>query len=113
MNSIKYNKLIRDKIPEIIEKDGKQCVVEIMDEQQYLKKLVEKLQEETKEFIFEFDNQNHEQAIKELADLEEVILSIVNTIGLDNQGFEKIRLAKKNKNGGFEKRLLLKEVIEE
>lgn len=46
MKSIKYDKLIRDKIPEIIEKSGKKCVVEVMDDETYMDKLSAKLKEE-------------------------------------------------------------------
>lgn len=113
MSTKLYNKLIRDKIPEIIEKAGKQCEIEVLDDKQYLEKLVEKLQEELGEFLVEFNSENDENAIKELADLQEVIYAIVRAIGLDIAAFEKIRESKVSKNGAFEKKLLLKHVIEE
>lgn len=113
MKSIKYDKLIRDKIPEIIEKSGKKCVVEVMDDETYIDKLSAKLKEELAEVETELKNNNDEAAIKELADLQEVILAIVDAIGVDRESFEMIRKSKVASNGAFEKKLLLKEVIEE
>lgn len=113
MKSIKYDKLIRDKIPEIIEKSGKKCVVEVMDDETYMDKLSAKLKEELAEVETELKNNNDEAAIKELADLQEVILAIVDAIGGDRESFERIRKSKVASNGAFEKKLLLKEVIEE
>lgn len=113
MKSIKYDKLIRDKIPEIIEKSGKKCVVEVMDDETYMDKLSAKLKEEFAEVETELKNSNDEAAIKELADLQEVILAIVDAIGVDRESFERIRKSKVASNGAFEKKLLLKEVIEE
>lgn len=113
MKKIKYDKLIRDKIPEIIEKSGKTCVVEVMDDETYMDKLSAKLKEELAEVETELKNNNDEAAIKELADLQEVILAIVDAIGVDRESFERIRKSKVVSNGAFEKKLLLKEVIEE
>lgn len=45
MKTIKYDKLVRDKIPEIIEKSGKKCVVEVMDKETYIQYLDRKLNE--------------------------------------------------------------------
>ena len=50
MKTIKYNKLVRDKIPEIIEKSGKKCVVEVMDKETYIQYLDRKLNEELAEY---------------------------------------------------------------
>lgn len=113
MKSIKYDKLIRDKIPEIIEKSGKKCIVEVMDDETYIDKLSAKLKEELAEVETELKNNNDEAASKELADLQEVILAIVDAIGVDRESFERIRKSKVARNGAFEKKLLLKEVIEE
>ncbi len=110
MSTIKYNKLIRDNIPSIIEASGKQCVVEVMDDQQYAAKLAEKLSEELGEFLAEFKAENDEKAIAELADMAEVILAIVDLIGVSREGFESIRRAKVTTNGAFTKKLLLTEV---
>lgn len=108
-----YNKLIRDNIPQIMKTAGKAFEVEIMDDEQYLGKLVEKLQEEMGEFLAEFNAENGENAIEELADIQEVLYAIINAVGMDIPMFERIRVAKATKNGAFEKKLLLKHVIEE
>lgn len=62
----KYNKLVRDRIPEIIESSGRTCVTEILSDEDYLRMLDVKLDEELAEY---HDDQN----IEELADLMEVI----------------------------------------
>lgn len=107
-----YNKLVRDNIPEIIKNDGKIAHFKKMDMEEYADKLLEKLHEEVNEFSSCFANQNDEEAVKELADVEEVIFAILNLIGVEQTSFEKIRDAKRTKNGGFEKRLLLESVEE-
>ena len=61
-----YNKLIRDKIPEIIEASGKTCETEILSDEEYLQRLDKKLDEELAEY-------HQEQNIEELADLLEVL----------------------------------------
>lgn len=62
MKTIKYDKLVRDKIPEIIEKSGKKCVVEVMDKEIYIQYLDRKLNEELAEY-------QSDKSIEELADL--------------------------------------------
>ena len=62
----KYNKLVRDRIPEIIESSGRSCVTEILSDEDYLKMLDAKLDEELAEY-------HADQNIEELADLMEVI----------------------------------------
>lgn len=51
MSVIKYNKLVRDKISEIIEKSGKKAIVEVLDEHTYKKLMDEKIQEELQEYL--------------------------------------------------------------
>lgn len=97
-----FNKLIRDKIPEIIEAEGRRCVTEVLSEKDYLDHLNKKLLEEVNEYL-------ESQDIEELADLEEVLLTILDARHVDHESFEKIRLDKVEKRGAFKKRLLLKE----
>lgn len=101
-----YNKLIRDKIPEIIEKSGKKCTVEVMDNETYIKYLDAKLNEELAEY-------QADKSIEELADLLEVMQAVAVARGYSVEELEKVRKEKADKRGGFEKRLLLKEVIED
>ncbi|MFR8711864.1 MAG: nucleoside triphosphate pyrophosphohydrolase [Anaerotignum lactatifermentans] len=62
MEAKSYHKLVRDRIPEIIESDGKQCVCEVLSSEEYLALLDEKLQEELNEY-------EKSKSLKELADL--------------------------------------------
>lgn len=103
---IKYDKLIRDKIPEIIKESGKKCTVEIMDNDTYIKYLDAKLNEELAEYQVD-------KSLEELADLLEVMYSVVIARGYSVEKLEKVRKEKADKRGGFKKRLLLKEVSED
>lgn len=102
---IKYNKLVRDRIPEIIEASGKSCVTEILSDEDYLKMLDAKLDEELAEY-------HKDQNVEELADLLEVIRACAVARGSSVEELELVRAEKAAKRGGFEKRLLLKEVVE-
>ena len=103
---IKYDKLVRDRIPEIITAAGKTCVTETLSDEAYLLKLDAKLDEELAEY-------HADQNIEELADLLEVILACAAARGSSAEELERIRAEKAEKRGGFEKKLLLKAVIEE
>lgn len=102
----KYNKLVRDRIPEIIEKSGMRPVVETLDDEAYKKYLHEKLGEEMQEYL-ESDN------VDELADLVEVIYALLDYKGMSINNFEELRKKKAVERGAFSRRLLLKEVVEE
>ena len=100
-----YNKLIRDKIPEIIEAAGKQCRVEVMNEEEFIDALDQKLDEELAEY-------QADKSLEELADLLEVVYAVVVARGYSVEELESVRKEKAEKRGGFEKRLRLKGVIE-
>jgi predicted house-cleaning noncanonical NTP pyrophosphatase (MazG superfamily) len=100
---IKYDKLIRDRIPEIIESKGKKAVVEILDNDSYLEYLDKKLGEELNEYL-------ESGSIEELADLVEVVYALLDAKDVSLEEFEKMRLAKAQERGAFKKKLLLKEV---
>lgn len=95
-----YNKLIRDRIPEIIEASGKKANIEIMDDSDYLKALNSKLQEELDEY-------NEDQDVNELADLIEVAYAIIEHKGISIEEFEQLRLKKQEERGGFKDKLFL------
>ena len=103
--TIQYNKLVRDRIPEIIEKSGKSCTAEILSDEEYLKMIDAKLDEELAEY-------HKDQNIEELADLMEVIYAAAKARGYSLEELEQVRAAKAEKRGAFDKRILLKEVIE-
>ena len=106
MNKLQYNKLVRDKIPEIIVASGKTCSTEVLSDNDYLKMLDAKLGEELAEY-------HKDQNIEELADLLEVIRACAVARGYSIEDLEQVRAEKATKRGGFEKKILLKEVREE
>lgn len=106
MKKLQYNKLVRDKIPEIIDASGKTCRTEVLPDDEYLKMLDAKLDEELAEY-------HKDQNIEELADLTEVIYAVAKARGYTLEELEQVRAEKAAKRGGFEKKILLKEVVEE
>ena len=102
---MKYNKLVRDRIPEIIEASGKSCVTEILSDEAYLRLLDAKLDEELAEY-------HSDQNIEELADLLEVIYAAAMARRYTLEQLETVRAEKAPKRGAFTKKILLKEVIE-
>lgn len=98
-----YNKLIRDKIPQIIEDNGKKAIIEEASGPEYLGLLNAKLGEELREYL-------DSQEVEELADLVEVVYAILDYKGVSRQEFESIRKQKVEERGAFRDRLLLKEV---
>ena len=98
----KYNKLVRDKIPDIIEAQGKKCKLYIATGTDYHNRLKDKLLEEAKEF---FEN----PCVEELADVQEVLDTLVYIHRWD---LTKARLKKTVERGGFWRRYILEEVQE-
>lgn len=100
-----YNKLVRDRIPEIIEASGCTCVTEVLSDEEYLRMIDIKLDEELEEY-------HKDQNIEELADLLEVIYAAAGARGYSKEQLEAVRAEKAEKRGGFEQKILLKEVID-
>ena len=100
-----YNKLVRDRIPEIIEASGNTCITEILSDEEYLKMIDAKFDEELAEY-------HKDQNIEELADMLEVIYAAAVDRGYSIEELEKVRVEKAEKRGGFSKKILLKEVEE-
>lgn len=97
----KYNKLVRDKIPEIIRASGEKPKTRILkSDKDYLEALINKLIEESKEV-------EENPSSEELADVLEVLLNIGRAIGLTYEDIETIRQAKEKSRGGFDKRIFL------
>ena len=103
MKTIKYHKLVRDKIPELIEKEGKQSVCSVLSDEAYLEFLDQKLSEELEEYL-------EDKSMEELADLLEVMMAVAKARGSSIEEVERIRQQKADKRGGFEKKILLEEV---
>ena len=106
MSTIKYNKLVRNRIPEIIEASGKKCACSTLSDEEYLAMLDAKLNEELAEY-------QESKSMEELADLLEVIRAVAVARGSSIEEVEVIRREKAAKRGGFEKKILLTEVITE
>ncbi len=102
---MKYNKLVRDKIPEIIKEAGEIPLTHIANEEEYWKKLKEKLKEEVDEFLEESNEE-------ELSDILEVISTICDFKNIDKKELESLRQNKAEKRGGFKKKIILDEVKE-
>lgn len=100
---MQYHKLVRDRIPEIIEADGKTCTWETLSEEAYLQLLDEKLNEELAEY-------QESKSLEELADLLEVMQAVVRARGWTSEQLEQLRADKAARRGGFEKRILLTSV---
>lgn len=101
-----YNKLVRDKIPEIIEADNHVCDIEILSDEAYLQMVDAKLDEELAEY-------HKDQNLEELADLLEVIYAATKARGYSVEELEALRQQKAEKRGAFEKKILLKTVSDQ
>lgn len=100
-----YNKLVRDKIPDIIKAEGKIVKTRRLSNEEYKAELNKKLQEEMKEYL-------EDNNIEELADIIEVIYGILNSMDVSIEEFEKIRKEKVNKRGAFQSKIFLEEAEE-
>ncbi len=100
---MKYCKLVRDRIPEIIEANGQTCVTRILSDEEYIDMVDAKLDEELAEY-------HRDQNLEELADLLEVIYAAAEARGWSRDRLEQLRADKAAARGAFRKRLLLLEV---
>lgn len=102
---MKYYKLVRDRIPEIIEGKGKACITETLPDDQYLEMIDKKLDEELAEY-------HADKNLEELADLIEVIYAAAKARGYTLEELESTRVKKAAERGAFDEKILLLEVIE-
>ncbi len=100
---MKYNKLVRDKIPEIIKQDNSIPTTHIADDKEYWDKLKNKLKEEVDEFL-------KESTEEELADILEIVYAIRDHMKINPEKLEEIRKQKAQKRGGFKKKIILDHV---
>ena len=105
MSFIHYDKLVRDRIPEIIARSGKRCYIERLSDEAYIEKLDEKLNEELEEY-------QQSKSLEELADLLEVIRAVAVARGSSFEEVETIRQRKAEERGGFSEKFLLSVVVE-
>lgn len=98
-----YNKLVRDKIPEIIEADGKTSKTRILSDEEYITSLEAKLNEE----VSEYQKDNN---LEEMADILEVLQAICVARGYSLVELEALRAKKASERGGFADRIFLEYV---
>ncbi|MDG6257414.1 MAG: nucleoside triphosphate pyrophosphohydrolase [Methanomicrobiaceae archaeon] len=98
-----YNKAVRDKIPEIIRSQGKQCTTKTVDDPTFLRYLEYKLLEELEEYL-------ELKKPEELADLMEVILRVAELKGMSREDLEALRARKADERGGFANNQVLQSV---
>jgi predicted house-cleaning noncanonical NTP pyrophosphatase (MazG superfamily) len=105
-----YNKLVRDRIPEVIESTGKRFSTRILNKEEYITELKNKSFEELKEYV---NADNDSDAIEELADLLEIINALAESHGSSFEKVEEVRKSKAEKRGGFKEKIFLIEVEDE
>lgn len=96
-----YNKLVRDKIPEIIKADGRECDIEVATKEGKYGLLEAKLKEEVNEFL-------EDKNLEELADVMEVLFGLADSLGFSEEELIKARDKKREERGGFEEGIVLK-----
>lgn len=102
-----YNKLVRDRIPQVIQSSGKECRTCILNEEEYVEELVKKLKEEVEEY---FAAQDAEESLEELADMLEVIRALAAVHDSSWEQLEALRAKKAEARGGFQERVYLMDV---
>ncbi|MDP2705775.1 MAG: nucleoside triphosphate pyrophosphohydrolase [bacterium] len=99
-------KLVRDKIPEIIEKNEDiKPITRVLDDKEYGERLIEKIHEETEELFLAIKEKTN--PVEELADVLELVNAVADYVGSSFEEVEKERLVKLEKRGGFKKRIML------
>lgn len=99
-----FNKLVRDKIPEIMQNDGEIPVFHTLSDEDYKKELDKKLQEEVQEYLKDDNGE-------ELADIVEVIEAILKFKNISLEEFKSIKNDKRNRKGSFDKKVFLEKTL--
>lgn len=95
-----YNKLVRDRIPEIIAAQGQKPIIRVMDDKEYISSLEKKFDEEVAEY-------HESKELEELADVLEVIYALCEIQGHSVDELMRIYEEKHSERGGFSKRIFL------
>ena len=95
-----YNKLVRDKIPQMIENQGEKPNFRIMEEEEYFKALEQKLDEEVGEF-------HRDKNTEELVDILEVVFALAKTLDCSVDELMQVYQKKHDARGGFDQRIFL------
>ena len=98
-----YNKLVRDLIPEVIKKSGKECEIEVARKEERAELLEAKLMEEVNEYITD-------KNLEELADIMELLFGLAYNLGYTEEDLLNKRKEKLEERGGFKKGIILKKV---
>ena len=99
-----FNKLVRDKIPDIIASNGEESITRVLGDEEYKVELYKKLTEEVNEVI---DSKTSSETLEELADVLEILSSIAKLNSKKLDDVIEIAKQKRIKRGGFEKRIFL------
>lgn len=100
-----HNKLVRNKIPEIISESGRVCKTKVLSDKEYVFELERKLSEEVHEYKLDKNPD-------ELCDVLEVVYALAEARGMSIEELETKRLAKRERRGGFDERIYLIETDE-
>lgn len=98
-----YNKLVRDRVPEIIKESKQIPEYVILSDEEYMAELNKKLKEETAEYLTSNE-------IEDLADILEVVFAICEARGISEDNIQEVRKEKAIRRGGFQNKILLKTV---
>ena len=98
-----YNKLVRDKIPEVIAEKGNKFTTHIAGDNEYLQALRDKISEEIQEFY-------EDPCAQEMADILEVLDALTEYHGIQRAQVEEVKKSKNEKRGKFQKRIILESV---
>jgi predicted house-cleaning noncanonical NTP pyrophosphatase (MazG superfamily) len=102
---MKFQKLVRDLIPQLIEENGDEAVTRVLEQEEYLEALKSKLQEEVSDYLESEDPE-------ELADIAEVVSALLAEHATTEAEFTALRQKKLEEQGGFTARIYLEETIE-
>lgn len=106
MKKFKFQKLIRDKIPGDIGREGGKVVSRILNDDEYLIELKKKLAEESEE-LFEA---GPEKLVGEISDIQEIIDNMLEVLKIPKSELAKKQKEKNEKYGSFRKRIFVKEI---
>lgn len=100
METREFNKLVRDRIPEIIASNGETAITKVLTREQFKTSINKKLVEEVQEFL-------SSGSVEELVDIFQVILAILEEQGIPFEEFDAMRKQKAFANGEFKKKVFL------
>ena len=103
----RYSKLVRDRIPEIILANGEKPKTRVLSKEKYKSALLNKVVEEAKEVAGAGTKRKRADLIKEIGDLEEVLMALMDAYTISCKEVSVVRKKRKKERGGFSKRIFL------